>query len=244
MAELHQILAVEGDLKNRAMETIARVRGTFADGGPLLGQFRRYHPLTEDGEPQPDEVKALVTRVTDELADVRTAFGEWLDVAMQKEVTNQAAVADLVVDGKSLYSNLPAPALLNLESKLAELRGLLAIIPTNDPAERWEWDTNQGIYVSAERTSYRTQKVPKTHVAYEATKEHPAQVQVFTEDVRVGEWTTILQSGMLSPTDKKAILDRIDRLARAVKQARQKANSQDVTDVKLASLLFGYIFGE
>ena len=43
----------------------------------------------------------------------------------------------------------------------------------------------------------RTKKVPRNHVKAEATEKHPAQVEVYYEDVAVGYWTTVKFSGAL-----------------------------------------------
>lgn len=243
MSELHQILAVEGDLKNRAQEALAEARGLFATDA-LVGHTRRYRPLEENGEPLPAEDKELAVKVSDILESIRTDYGGWIDVAVQKEVTNQTTAADVLVDNKVMFAGMPAPALLNLEGKLLELRNIYAAIPTTDPSERWTWDEGRGVWVSEPHITFRSNKVPKSFVAYEATKEHPAQVSVYNEDIRVGEWTTIKMSGMISPVEKTNLLDRIDKVIKGVKQARQKANNAEVVDVNVAASLFAYIYGE
>jgi hypothetical protein len=91
------------------------------------------------------------------------------------------------------------------------------------------------------RVTNITKKVPNVLVLYEATPEHPAQVQAFNEDVRVGTRTTMLQSGMVSFQDKAKILNRIDKLLRAVKEARQRANDVDIAAIKVAEAIFNYI---
>ena len=242
MGKLHELLAVESDLKAEAQRIISQLKSLFTDGGKrLVGQIRTYQPSTEDDEPMAPEITQLVTTVGGELNQGRGAIISWIDAALQKETTNQQTSADLTVDGKVIFEALPATALLNLESKLAEIRQVYAVIPTNDPAERWEWDAQQGIFVSASRTTYRTKKIPRSHVLYDATKEHPAQVQAYTEDVRSGTWTTIIQSGMLTPQDKKERLARLDTLIKAVKQARQRANNFEVEDIHLGDKLLTYI---
>jgi hypothetical protein len=136
---------------------------------------------------------------------------------------------------------LPATALLNLESKLTEIRTVFASIPTLDPSERWEWDAGREHYVSKDRETNITKKVTKVLVMYEATVEHPAQTQPYNEDVKTGTRTTTLYSGLPSISEKRQILDRIDKLLRAVKEARQRANSIEIKDVKVAEAIFNYI---
>ena len=48
---------------------------------------------------------------------------------------------------------------------------------------------------------------------------------------------------MISPAEKSAILGRLDKLTRAVKKARQKANTAEVTKVTIGEELFKYIHG-
>lgn len=245
MGKLHELLAVEGDLKAEAQRDMNRLKGLFTEGQVrFIGQIRAYEPLEVGGEEFEDEITNLATTVDAELTSVKRAFSAWADAAVQKEVTNQGTNADIAVDGEPLLEGLPATALLNLEGKLAELRQVYAAIPTNDPTERWTFDRQLGCYVSQERKTYRTKKVPRAHVLYEATPEHPAQVEAFTEDVRVGTWTTVIQSGMLTPAEKQKRLKRIDALIRAVRKARQRANDIDVMDVHVADKLFAYIDGE
>lgn len=245
MTKLHELIAVESDLKAEALRLCTEVGELFTKGlNRLTGQVRKYSPLEEEGEKLSDEVTELTTTVTSELSQLRAGFGRWLDVTIQKEVTNGKTSASVEVDGKVVLSNLPAPALLNLESKLATLRAVYANIPTNDQTERWEFDAQQGIYISLPKETYRTKKVPKALVLHEATKEHPAQVQAYTEDIREGIWTTVKKSGMISPTQKREILERLDALIRAVKSARQRANSADIEPVRVADQIFNFIHWE
>jgi len=242
MGKLYELLAVESNLKSEAAQAISKIKGLFLEGKKnFLGQLRTYAPLEENGEKFPDEITNLATTIDDELETFQTAFARWIDAAVQKEVTNKKTSASIEIDGEILVADLPAPALLNLESKLAELRQIYAAIPTNDPSERWELDEQLGCFVSNPRITHKTKKVPRAHVLYDATPEHPAQVESFTEDMRVGEWTTIIHSGMLTPVEKQKRLKRVDTLLRAVKKARQRANDVDVDDVKIAKKFFDYI---
>jgi hypothetical protein len=251
MGKLHELLAVEPELKAEAQRTVSRILNLFTEGkGRLKGQVRTYQPLNEDGEAFADEITALATTVNDELGDLQAAWGAWMDAAVQKETTNTRTSADILVateDGVEpmlLAENLPAPALLNLESKLEALRKVYAAIPTNDPTEQWDWDEQLECFISAPRTTYRTQKVMRSHTLAEATEHHPAQVQAYAEDERAGTWTTIIQSGMFTPAYKQTLLRRLDELIRAVKQARQRANAEEVVGVHVARTLFRFIHRE
>lgn len=242
MGKLHELIAVEGDLKTQALATLTGVGDLFQHGVTRLeAQVRVYRPIREDGDTLPAESSELATTVKTELDKVRKAVGAWIDVSVQKEMTNGTTSADVSVDGKVVLAALSAPALLNLEAKLATLRAVYAAIPTNDPTERWEKDSQTNAYVSPARESVRTKKVLKVLVLHEPTKEHPAQVQSYTDDVPEGTWTTTKRSGKLSPAEKADILERIDKLARAVKIARQRANDKQATELKVADAIFNYI---
>jgi hypothetical protein len=84
--------------------------------------------------------------------------------------------------------------------------------------------------------------VPKNHVKYEATKEHPAQVEMYMEDVWVGTWTTTKFSGAIPAAVRNAMLERMRKLLDAVKTAREEANNLEVRPVKVGAALLGYIF--
>jgi len=244
MGKLHELLAVESDLKAKAQHALAQVKGLFTTGqGKFVGQVRKYQPFNDDGERLPDEITVLATSVDNELETVKAAVSQWLDASLQKEVTNQGTSADVIVNGVKILTELPATALLNLEGKLAEIRQLYQSIPTNDPAERWNKDAQLGHYVSEVRETRRTKKVQKVLIKYEATKEHPAQTEAYAEDIPVGTWSTTIHSGQVSPTEKNTRLERLDALIMAVKKARQRANDIEIKDVHAGEILFKYING-
>jgi hypothetical protein len=243
MGKLHELLAVEGDLKATATRVMNEIKSLFANGDRFVGRIRHYRSLLENGEQLSDQRSEVSTTVAGELARIAFSVGDWMDVAFQKEQSNTGTSADVVIGNNVILSGLCAPALLNLEGKLAEIRKVYSSIPTNDLAERWTLDGDTGYYISEPRTTYRTKKTMRSFEASPATKEHPAQVSVYTEDENVGAWETTLFSGAISPVDKQAMLDRIDALLRAVKQARQRANSVVASKEKVASKLFHYING-
>lgn len=238
MGKLHELLAVEGELAGRV--NFKELKDLFAQPQKFLGQVRTYRPLEENGKTQPDEITNLSTTVDSEVRLLLQALSDWMDASVQKEVTNQSTKATIIINGQAI--DLPAPALLNLESKLANLRSLLEAIPVNDTTERWEWDEQSNSYISAPRTTYRTEKEPRSIIGAPATDKHPAQVQWFSEDVRVGEWTTTIRSGMLAPSDKRDVLRRLDTVIAEVKRGRQRANDVEVTDIKIAKVLLDYIW--
>ena len=116
-------------------------------------------------------------------------------------------------------------------------------LPALDSSESWRWDENADCFATDATVSNRTKKVPRSHILYEATSEHPAQVEMYHEDVKVGEWRTIKFSSALAAQEKNQMLDRIRKFQDAVKFAREEANSMDVDDVKIGNKVLDFVFG-
>lgn len=244
MTKLHELLAVEGDLKGQAQRVLGEVKDLFQGGiSKFLGQIETHQPASENDEQLPPKITHVATTVAHQLGILEKAFVSWIDVSIQKEHTNQAAGAHLEI-GEEVY-DLSATALLNLESKLAELRSAYRAIPTNDVTTPWKWDSDNGVFVSDPPTIRRTtKKEMKSFVAVPATEHHPAQVEIYAEDVLSGHKTIVTQSGMITPTDKQGRLDRLESLLQEVRKARQRANDIETDSTKIGRAIFAYINGE
>jgi hypothetical protein len=107
----------------------------------------------------------------------------------------------------------------------------------------WNWDENADCYATEPTLTNRTKKVPRSHILYEATDKHPAQVEMYHEDVTAGQWKTIKFSGALAAQEKNEMIQRVRRLQEAVKFAREEANSMEVQQVKIGSKVFDFVFG-
>lgn len=115
-------------------------------------------------------------------------------------------------------------------------------MPTLDPTVAgWDWNAKTGLWDSAPIESRRSKKVLRGFEKAPATDKHPAQVETYYEDKNVGTWTTVKHSGALSSTRKKQLLDRVATLSRAVKMAREDANSIEAPEVKVGAKLFEYL---
>ena len=246
MGQLHELLAVEGDLKLTANRAAAAMKALFTDGTSRFnGQVKQYHPLEEGGEDFPNEVVPLDTTVEIELNGFAHFYGQWVDAVFQKENANQEAFATLEFGGDEGFKSdgIPATALLNLEGKLSEIRDVITAIPVIDPLRVWGWDEDDENYVSESEFRYRTQKIEDFRVIVDATDRHPAHVERVVVDRRVGQWETILQSGTMSKHDKADMLERVNEVLLAVKKARQQANKVEVAPVTIAEDIFNYILG-
>lgn len=241
MTKLYEILAVEKDVSKDAKDEAARIVGVFGQEGLLRGMTISYHTLL-DGEPElPEEITELAHTVEGELLQYQKSLGSFIDVAIEKESSNTNAQADVFLNGELFLKGVPATALLNLESRLEELRKVYEAIPVIDMTEQWQYDDNQGCFVSQTRKKFRTKKVLRNHVLAEATKEHPAQVNAYQEDIPAYSVETVITSGMITPARKRELLERISKLQKAVKTARQRANDVDIVDTKVANKLFEFI---
>lgn len=245
--KLHELIAVEPELKKAAQSEMNRIKEMFTKGSAMFTGYRKtYRPATEEGERFQPEQQILSARVMFDLGLLFAPYVEWIDVAVQKESANTKAFAQVVLDDKPITPELPVGALLNLESKLVELKQVLELTPTLDPTEIWKVDgqREQGVYVSEAKETYRTVKINKFVTVAEATDKHPAQVAPVTVDERAGVWTLVKESGMLAVADKNAMLGRLNTLIRAVKSARERANSIEVdTSLKVGKTLTDYILG-
>ena len=248
MSKLHQLLAVEGDLEGTYKKVLEETKVNFTKHPDrYFGQHQRVEFFDTSDPKEADSHKELDDTIPSKLSYTQGHIIRYLDAVLQKERTNQNARADLIVDGVTIAKDVPATFLLGLENKLKTIRNnIYETIPTLQPGVKWERDESIGDSVYKRVHSeekFRTKKVMKNHVIAEATKEHPAQVNVYNEDEKVARIVTDTWCGMISTAEKSTILGRIDKLIRGVKKARQKANTTEVVKTTIGDELFTYING-
>jgi len=245
MTKLHEILAVEGDVAGEYKKILSETGTTFSKKAELFFGFLRVLDMFEEGSPTPPaEFKEIDTTVQKKLDYQKKFIIRYFDLVLQKESTNQKATADIEVDGVVLAKDVPATFLLGLESKLKQLREVYNRIPTLPPGIKWLKDENkgEGVYITEKpEEQFKTEKVIIPQILYEATKEHPAQVEKITETKNVGKYSRTSWTGTISPAEKSALLGRLDKLSRAVKKARQRANTEPVVKRTIGKELFDYI---
>ncbi|MCK5783855.1 MAG: hypothetical protein KAH06_05370 [Desulfobacterales bacterium] len=242
---LHELLAVEGDLDGAHKKILDETRTTFTKKADhFYGQHRKLEMFVDDGISYPEEFKAIDTTVQKKLDHMKVTEVRYFDAMLQKETTNQMASADLVVDGVVLAAGLPATFLLGMETRIKHLRTVYEAIPTLQPGIVWEKDESQGAGVYRTKNpaeKLKTETVIEPVVLYEATKEHPAQVKEVSKVNTVGKYTTTSWSSMITPAEKSALLSKIDKLIRAFKQARQRANTTAVIKTSVGESIFAFI---
>ena len=246
--QLHQLLAVEKDRKRRAASILTEATAVFKGKKELFDGFVNKIVSTQDDAPfLENEQKEMVTSVIEKLDYTFKTISDALNLTLSKEETNSKgnAKAELVVDGKN-YGSFSATSLLALENNIEQVFLLLKEIPTLDTTSKWVTNPNRDDVKDLEipEKQYKTQKKSRAIVLYEATKEHPAQVQLQAEDVQIGYWETHKTTGRFTPREKTDILSRVETLLEAVKTSRSKANTAEVEDVTVANDLFKYILGK
>lgn len=243
--QLHELLAVEGDRRNKAQLLMQEAGKTFsARQDHFDGLKKIYTPDDEDGEKIPPETKLVATTVAQKLHYVQENIADALDAQLSKEETNASgqAAATLTVDGVEL-GNFSATSLLGMEAFFTKYRDMLRSIPTLDPTRTWSRDKqkSEDTYFSDPEVTYRTVKELDRFIKAEATDKHPAQVEIVNLNKQVGHYDTTYESGRLTVTEKADMLNRVDRLLIAIKEARAVANQAEVKNVKAAKKVFDFL---
>lgn len=244
MTTLSQILAVEKGVKNLTHRDVTALYQQLGTPQLLNGFEKNYHPEDEEGVTLPRESTEVRVKSEEGLADVAKHLTRLFDVTLTKDSANQDATADVVVDGDTLLPDVPVTYLLFLEKNLVDMQTIIRSLPTLDPGESWELDAEQGLYATAPRSSARTEKLQEVLVKYPHTDKHPAQTEMITKDVKVGEWETVRYSGALSVPRRTQLVERVTKLLEAVKYAREHANSAEITDREAGAQIFEYLLAE
>lgn len=244
MAKLCQILAVLTGKKTQVMRIITEVNKKLQKPVLFQGLSKRYTPKDEEnGEKFPDENQKVQFRVADALAEVRQAMAELMDLTATQDVTNCVAKANVVVDGVAVLENVPVTHLLWLEKTLNDLHTIIDNLPVLDPQETWSYDSNAGLFASEAITTTKTKKKPTVVVKYPATEQHPAQTEMFNEDIPIGTWRQIKFSACVPADEKKDLLVKVVKLQEAVKVAREEANGVSTLDTKYGDKIFDFVMG-
>ncbi|MFI6363707.1 hypothetical protein ACIBG0_13275 [Nocardia sp. NPDC050630] len=243
MTKLNQIIAVEKGVKSGALRELAQTQSQLQKPGLLSGIARTYQPKDEEGEQLPPESTRVQLKSEEVLRQTAATLTRLFDVTATKDWANCEAKADVRVDEETLLAAVPVSYLLFLEKQLADLHTFVKKLPVLDAAEAWAFDDSSDTWRTDAVRTIRTKKVPRNHVKAEATEKHPAQVEVYYEDIAIGYWTTVKFSGALPARRVNELAERIEKLQQAVKFAREEANGSQVTDRKTGDVIFRYLFG-
>ncbi len=243
MTRLNQIIAIEKGVKTTSFQELTESHQLLQKPALLSGISRTYRPKDEEGEQLPPESTKVQVRAEEVIRQTSQTLARLFDVTATKEWVNCKAKGDVVVDGNTLLKDIPATYLLFLEKQLVDIHTFIKKLPTLDNAETWEFDASADAFATEPVQTVKTKKIPRNHVKAEATEHHPAQVEVYFEDVVVGTWRTVKFSGSLPARRVNELLERVEKLQEAVKFAREEANSAEVEDQKIGGKVFQYLFG-
>jgi len=242
MARLNQIIAVEKGVKSRSFQELTEAHQVLQKPALLAGISRTYRPKDEEGEQLPPESTRVQVKAEEVLRRTAEILTRLFDVTATKDWTNCTARADVVLDGQVLLKDVPVSYLLFLEKQLVDLHTFIKKLPTLDASETWVFDQSADCWATEPVQTVKTKKIPRNHVKAEATEKHPAQVEVYYEDVTVGYWRTIKFSGALPARRVNELLSRVERLQQAVKFAREEANNAEAQEQKVGEKIFQYLF--
>lgn len=245
MPTLSEVVAVTKDRKSVGERTLTEAYKTVQRGHEFEGSTKTYSSLDEDGPSFPAENNPVVSTVEDVVERLQDSFVRMLDVTRIQDEGNTLARADVVVNGNVLLEQVPATHLLYLEKTAESLHTFVSNLPTLDPAIDWS-EPDAGLRRSKTSvTSNKTSKVQEPVVLYDATEHHPAQTQLITRDVVVGNWTAVRFSGAISRQRKNLLVQRTRDFRDAVRVAREQANQTHVDDkVTEGNTVFDFIFGD
>ncbi|WP_320783825.1 hypothetical protein [Streptomyces sp. CRN 30] len=243
MAKLNQIIAVEKGVRAKSLQDVTAAHQKVQKPALLAGIARTYQPKDEEGEQLPPESTRVQVQAEDVLRETAASLTRLFDVTATKDWANRTARADVVVDGRTILAEVPVGYLLFLEKQLGEVQAFVKKLPVLDAAESWALDPSTDWWKTEPVRTIRTKKVPRNHVKAEATEKHPAQVEVYHEDVPIGYWTTVKFSGALPARRVNELVERVEKLQQAVKYAREEANGAEVIDQRAGDAVFGYLFG-
>ena len=244
MAKLNQIIAVEKGVKSRSFSSLSDAHQLLQKQALLSGISRTYQPKDEEGEQFPPESTKVQVRVQDVIRETTDVLTKLFDVTATKDWANTEARADVVVDGRTIVADVPVTYLLFIEKQLVDLHTFVKKLPVLDASDSWTYDPSSDAYATDPVQTTKTKKVPRNHVKADATEKHPAQVEVYYEDVVVGHWRTVKFSGALPAQRVNQLLDRVEQLQRAVKFAREEANAAEVEDREVGRAILNFVFAD
>lgn len=234
-------MAIEKGIKSRVESEITQMHHASQKPAGFNGFTRTYRKLDDASEDLPAESMKVQQVGPEMLRRAGELWSELVDITASKDQGNTQALADVTVAGRIIIKEAPVPFLLWLEKHLNDVRTFIDKMPTLDPAEEWQPDITTGLYKTAPTTTHRTRKTAKPIVLYDATPQHPAQTQLISEDVLAGYWDMIKYSGALTVPRRKQLLERVDALSKAVKEAREAANMTEAPDVSVGKDLFDFL---
>jgi hypothetical protein len=245
--KLFELLVVDGQLKTQAEQTRKDLQKTFADKRHLFEEKIKTFTSNEENAPTvTEEQSSIQTTVASELRWLADLWGKAIDTGYQIAHGNVGARADVMLDdGTVILRNVPALGLLELNTRMGEFQELLKAVPTLDPAKGFAPDEQRGkgYFKARDVRKPRTKKTQEPIVLYPHSPEHPAQTQLVPVDKVIGTIAEQEWSGLITPSRKADLLERVEAVRRAMKAALHRANATELTDdlPTCAKVLFDHV---
>lgn len=248
MTRLNQYIAIEQGVKSDAAKRTAELMAALSTAPLLNGLARTYQPNdVEHGYQYAGERTKVQLTVEEAIGQLMLTLTRLFDVTLTKDSANTAASADIVVNdpatgvSRTLAQAVPVTYLLFLEKELAKLRVFINALPVQDPAEEWTTEgAPPGQWKTEAVVTDKTKQVPRNHIKWEPPSPEyaqPAQVETYMENVPEGRWSVVKFTGAIPARQVRVYLDRVTELQRAVKFAREEANSAQITDEHAGDIL-------
>ena len=242
-SQLNQIIAVEKSAREQYNTAIQSVADRINQEKFFNGLVRTYAPIDDNGESLPDEFQPVALRVSSDILPILYAgVTRLFDIVATKDFGNTTARADVVVGEKVILQDVPVPFLLFLDKELERIDGIVRGLPTLPINDNWQWSEEHNAYQSSTRQTTRTTKAMRNHVKAEATPQHPAQVEVYTEDIVTGYWSTTRLNSAISLQNRNKWRNNIATLLRAVRFARELANTEEIDNRQVGETILDYVF--
>lgn len=245
MSALHEIVAARTAKTKTLVDQLMVLVSRCRKHDLFNGFSKRYDPKEEEGTQYPTEGTLVRETTTGALEEAWRYLRPLLDLEAANDAGNRVAKSDVHLPGAStcLCIDVPVTTLMSMEKWVSNLRDFVKVLPTLDMAFVWAWDERTGMYVSPEKERFKTIKKQRVLIKYEATKDHPAQTEVISVDVLEGSWHTKNFSATMAPHTKKLLLERVDDLAVAIRQARERANTIKIdAPPEYADELLNFVF--
>ena len=217
MGQIHELIAVENDLKGKKKELISNVLEAERQTSLFEGSRKTVQFFDEE---RSSEEKTELNKVQCKIKDLITLLSlnltNWYDFKLQKEKSNQEAQASIVIDEKILAENLPVTFLLGMEDELRELKSILVKIPTLSKSIDWKKLDDDTYQSETPIKRPKTEKKWMHKVMYDATDKFPAQIKEWSEDRPCGKTIEDKWSGMIPESEKQEYINKCEKLLKGI----------------------------
>lgn len=242
--KVHQIVAIIKSVKSKAEGAITSAYHIIQKQDLFEGFVRTYRPLNEEtGEKLPPESKVVQQKIKNVVDSFSAAIADLINQTVSLDRGNSLAKADIIIDGVVLARDIPSTSLIALEKQFTNLQTFVSKLPILDPSKEWSFDAAKELFATKVVENPRSIKKDTPVTLAAASEKFAAQVQLIKEDVCVGYFSRIDLSSAMLPGVKQQLLDNVQRLLKAIKLAREQANTVEV-DIEntVGQTLLSYVF--